>query len=343
VGCNFAQGRCVQTGGGGEAGRLSEGQHPRTVKTGASIPTRTGNPGVGPAQRPPHRRHVPGGGPQRRPRPMRDRAALTAAIDMVATGKAEGLVCYSLDRLAREITVQEAILAKVWEEAGGRGSPPTRARSCATTPTTPCGPRCGRWLGSCTSWTGAWSWPGCAVAVGSRPSGAGMPAAGPLRVHHRTQAARARPDRAGRRSPHPSAAPGRPVNSQHHRPAQRRPDPSQTRRHLAPDHRRPGPPEDPVSPLLADRDPNGADRPSAGRVASTWRTANRQAMEEGWTRNCGEPPQRRRAAPSPEACWPAVTLSNENALSRFRAYRDPHPPPSGPQRAAHGRACHEDA
>jgi DNA invertase Pin-like site-specific DNA recombinase len=51
---------------------------------------------------------------------LEDRAALTAAIDMVATGKAEGLVCYSLDRLAREITVQEAILAKVWDEAGGR-------------------------------------------------------------------------------------------------------------------------------------------------------------------------------------------------------------------------------
>jgi hypothetical protein len=42
---------------------------------------------------------------------LEDRAALTAAIDLVATGKAEGLVCYSLDRLAREITVQEAILA----------------------------------------------------------------------------------------------------------------------------------------------------------------------------------------------------------------------------------------
>jgi DNA invertase Pin-like site-specific DNA recombinase len=48
-----------------------------------------------------------------------DRVALTAAIDLIAAGKAEGLVCYSLDRLAREITVQEAILAAVWE-AGGR-------------------------------------------------------------------------------------------------------------------------------------------------------------------------------------------------------------------------------
>jgi DNA invertase Pin-like site-specific DNA recombinase len=37
-------------------------------------------------------------------------SAQTAAIDMIATGKTEELVCYSLDRLAREITVQEAIL-----------------------------------------------------------------------------------------------------------------------------------------------------------------------------------------------------------------------------------------
>ena len=51
---------------------------------------------------------------------LEDRVALTAAIDLIAIGKAEGLVCYSLDRLAREITVQEAILAKVWEEAGGQ-------------------------------------------------------------------------------------------------------------------------------------------------------------------------------------------------------------------------------
>jgi hypothetical protein len=32
----------------------------------------------------------------------------------------------------------------------------------------------------------------------------------------------------------------------------------------------------------------------------------------------------------------AVTLSNENALSRFRAWPDPLPPACGPQRAAHG-------
>jgi hypothetical protein len=70
LGCNFAQGRRVRTGGGGEAGRLSEGQYPRAGQDGCLDPLPgPGNPGVGPAQRPPRRRHVPGGGPQRRPRP----------------------------------------------------------------------------------------------------------------------------------------------------------------------------------------------------------------------------------------------------------------------------------
>jgi hypothetical protein len=54
--------------------------------------------------------------------------------------------------------------------------------------------------------------------------------------------------------------------------------------------------------------------------------------------------QQRRAATAaqertvPHACRPPVTLSNENALSRFRACPDPHPPASGPQRATHGPA-----
>jgi hypothetical protein len=49
--------------------------------------------------------------------------------------------------------------------------------------------------------------------------------------------------------------------------------------------------------------------------------------------------QRPTAAPqdrtSPHACR-AVTLSNEKALSRFRACPDPHPPVCGPQWVAHG-------
>jgi hypothetical protein len=37
-----------------------------------------------------------------------------------------------------------------------------------------------------------------------------------------------------------------------------------------------------------------------------------------------------------QAGWPAVTLSNENALSRFRACPDPQPLACGSQRAGHG-------
>jgi hypothetical protein len=50
-----------------------------------------------------------------------------------------------------------------------------------------------------------------------------------------------------------------------------------------------------------------------------------------------EPLQRSRTAPSLRPLL-AVTLTNENALSRFRACPDPHPPPCGPQPAAHGPA-----
>jgi hypothetical protein len=50
------------------------------------------------------------------------------------------------------------------------------------------------------------------------------------------------------------------------------------------------------------------------------------------TRQAGPAPKDRTARTSR-----AVTLSNENALSRFRVPSTPHPPPCGPQRAAHGR------
>ena len=42
-------------------------------------------------------------------------------------------------------------------------------------------------------------------------------------------------------------------------------------------------------------------------------------IEGLFTVNSGEPPQRHGTAPILQACRLAVTLSNENALSRFRA------------------------
>jgi DNA invertase Pin-like site-specific DNA recombinase len=120
LGCNFAQGRCVRQERQIAAGRLSEGQHPRAGQDGRLDPYQDREIRAW-ARRNGHR--IVGMFPEEGRSgalDLEDRAALTAAIDMIATGKGQGLVCYSLDRLAREITVQEAILAKVWEEAGGR-------------------------------------------------------------------------------------------------------------------------------------------------------------------------------------------------------------------------------
>jgi DNA invertase Pin-like site-specific DNA recombinase len=48
-----------------------------------------------------------------------DREALPDALAAVRDGRAKGLVAYNLDRLARKLHTQEAILGHIWE-AGGR-------------------------------------------------------------------------------------------------------------------------------------------------------------------------------------------------------------------------------
>jgi DNA invertase Pin-like site-specific DNA recombinase len=174
---------------------------------------------------------------------LEDRAALTAAIDMIATAKAEGLVCYSLDRLAREITVQEAILAKVWEEAGGRVFTTDQGEVLRDDPDDPMRTAMRKMAGvmyeldrrlvvarlrrgrRLKAERGGFA--GGGSVTGSPPSASSS---------FPTGRARGRP-------PHPTAAPGWTVDPQDRRPAQRRADPSQTRRRLAPDHRRPSPSE----------------------------------------------------------------------------------------------------
>jgi DNA invertase Pin-like site-specific DNA recombinase len=47
------------------------------------------------------------------------REGLSQALSTIAAGRAEALVVLRLDRLARELTVQEAVLAQAWR-AGGR-------------------------------------------------------------------------------------------------------------------------------------------------------------------------------------------------------------------------------
>jgi DNA invertase Pin-like site-specific DNA recombinase len=50
--------------------------------------------------------------------PAEERPGLAEALSLIRNGKAAGLVIARLDRLARELTVQEAILAQVWRHAG---------------------------------------------------------------------------------------------------------------------------------------------------------------------------------------------------------------------------------
>ena len=46
--------------------------------------------------------------------PVEKRPGLEAALAMIDNGEADGLIVRDLDRLAREITVQEAVVARVW-------------------------------------------------------------------------------------------------------------------------------------------------------------------------------------------------------------------------------------
>lgn len=43
------------------------------------------------------------------------RPGLSEALDLIAAGKADGLIVRDLDRLARAVTVQEAVLATIWQ------------------------------------------------------------------------------------------------------------------------------------------------------------------------------------------------------------------------------------
>jgi len=47
--------------------------------------------------------------------PVEERPGLAAALAAVRSGEVDGLVVRDLDRLAREVTVQEAVLAELWK------------------------------------------------------------------------------------------------------------------------------------------------------------------------------------------------------------------------------------
>ena len=50
--------------------------------------------------------------------PVEDRPGLAAALEALAVGAIDGLVMRDLDRLAREVTIQEAVLAQLWATPG---------------------------------------------------------------------------------------------------------------------------------------------------------------------------------------------------------------------------------
>lgn len=52
--------------------------------------------------------------------PAEDRPGLAEALGWLHDGRADGIIVRDLDRLAREVTVQEAILAEVWNRCGAR-------------------------------------------------------------------------------------------------------------------------------------------------------------------------------------------------------------------------------
>ncbi len=52
--------------------------------------------------------------------PAEDRPGLTRGLLMIRDREADGILVQHLDRLAREVTVQEAILAEVWRRADAR-------------------------------------------------------------------------------------------------------------------------------------------------------------------------------------------------------------------------------
>ena len=102
LGCNFAQGRCVRTGGGGKAGRLSKGEHPRA----GSDTTVTGKPA-----------HPP-------PRAIRTLAAGQAVRTSEAAGSRRVPVALSPGRLADLPVAIPASLTMILEPVLGTPTTP---------------------------------------------------------------------------------------------------------------------------------------------------------------------------------------------------------------------------
>jgi DNA invertase Pin-like site-specific DNA recombinase len=85
-----------------------------------------------------------------------DRPGLACALDANTTGVADGVVVARLGRLARQLTVQEATRALVWQH-GARVFAVDTGESIETIPTTRCEPRFVKSWASSLSSTARWS------------------------------------------------------------------------------------------------------------------------------------------------------------------------------------------
>ena len=108
---------------------------------------------------------------------LEDRPGLADALDMIRSRKAQGIVVPRLDRLARDLIVQETILAEIRRIGGevvlnesGRGQLSHRRSRRPEPEAHPAG----AWV-LYRSMSGRWSPSGCGMGVGARLRWAGTP------------------------------------------------------------------------------------------------------------------------------------------------------------------------
>lgn len=246
-----------------------------------------------------------------------ERPGLLEAVQMVRRPpEAEGIVVGKLDRLARQLTTQEAILSLVWRE-GGWSSPPRTARSCATVPTTRCAPRHS-------------PGPGCLRRAGPQDRRQAPPRRTPSQGRSRAPRRRPVPLRPARRRqgprPRRRTQRGRAARRQAHRRAARG-------RRLLPRHRsqpgRRGPPATPSRQLVGRDGPQH--RPAGRGLTSRARGFRRgeprreQARSAGSSggsaagvRPCRSRPSARVSQPTAVAWLSASSIRCRSAETSFR-------------------------
>ena len=103
---------------------------------------------------------------------LEDRPGLADALDMIRSGKAQGIVVPRLDRLARDLIVQETILAEV-RRIGGEvfSTSPAEASYLTDDPDDPSRKLIRQVLGAVSSTRDPWSPSGCVMDDGESSDG----------------------------------------------------------------------------------------------------------------------------------------------------------------------------